>query len=163
MYRGSALMTAEDDMKNFLSTHGPLGAVSLVIFSASFAGAQPMGQIMPRYDKSTETTITGTIEDVMQMTGTNPQGMSGTHLTVKTDAGTVLVFLGPSMYLEQQHFVLAKGDKLEVIGSRNKLPGGEGIMARQVKKGDRVLTLRNADGMPLWMQGRPGAPRQPGG
>lgn len=135
----------------------PLVAVALVGLVAPCAIAQPMGQITPRYDKSTEITVRGTVENVIQMTGNNPRRMPGTHLTLKTDTGAVLVFLGPSSYLEQKHFTLAKGDKIEVIGSRNNLPGGEAIMAREVKKGEKVLTLRGADGTPLWMTGMPRA------
>ncbi len=100
------------------------------------------------YDPATETTVTGTVTDVVQVTH---QGRSpGTHLKLKTASGPVTVQLGPTSYLESQKASFSKGDQVTVTGSQvNKA-----IIARVVKKGDSTLTLRDKQGIPKWAHGQ---------
>lgn len=114
-------------------------------------GRRP-GRGMPRYDPSTEVTLKGTVEEVKQLTGR--MAMSGTHLTLKAESGTYDVHLGPTAFLSSHKFDVAKGDQIEVIGSKVNVAGAEAVLAREVKKGDNRLSLRNAQGIPEWSGGR---------
>ena len=107
---------------------------------------------MPRYDTSTEITAKGVVESVDSHTGR--MGWNGTHLVVKFDAETLPVHVGPSAYVEQKGFSFAQGDQIEVTGSKIKFEGNDVIVAREIKKGDMVLTLRNKQGIPAWSRGR---------
>ena len=107
------------------------------------------------YNPATETTIQGTVEEVKQIPGPRG-GPGGTHLTVKTDRETLDVHLGPTTFLEKQNFTFAKGDQIEVMGSKVKIEGADALIAREVKKGGKTLTLRNAQGVPAWSGGRRG-------
>jgi hypothetical protein len=49
-----------------------------------------------------------------------------------------------------KHFDFAKGDAITVTGSKVKMGGQDVVIAREIKKGDQVLTLRDARGFPLW-------------
>jgi hypothetical protein len=49
--------------------------------------------------------------------------------------------------------LFAKGDQVEVIGSKVKGTDTEVVIAREVKKDGKVLTLRNAQGIPAWRRG----------
>ena len=62
--------------------------------------------------------------------------MGGTHLSLKTDKETLDVHIGPSHFLEQSKFAFAKGDQVEITGSKVKVQGSEAFLAREVKKGD---------------------------
>ncbi len=104
------------------------------------------------YNPATETTIKGTVEDVKTFSGRC--GWAGTHVTLKADSGTFDVHLGPSAYLQKENFKFAKGDQIEVTGSKVNFQGQEAIIAREVKLGGKVLTLRNAQGFPVWAGGR---------
>lgn len=104
------------------------------------------------YDPTTETTVKGTVEEVKQVAGQH--GWNGTHLMLKTKTGLLEVHVGPSSYVAGQGFTFAKGDALEVVGSKVKLGAGEAVIARQIKKGDKTLVLRNAQGIPEWSGGR---------
>jgi len=106
------------------------------------------------YDVTTEVTLKGTVEEVTQVAG--PGRMGGVHLKLKTDKETVAVHLGPNFYLEEHNFKLAKGDAVEVIGSRVKMAEQEVVLAREVVKGQTRLKLRTETGVPLWAR-----PRQP--
>jgi hypothetical protein len=107
---------------------------------------------MPRYDIATEVTLRGTITKVETHPGRI--GWNGTHLVVSFDAETLTVHVGPSNYLEQQGFLFAAGEQIEVTGSRIKLEGSDVLIAREIKRGEKVLTLRNSQGIPLWSRNR---------
>jgi hypothetical protein len=107
---------------------------------------------VPRYDTSTEATLKGSVEAVKQISG--PKGWGGTHVTLKTEKETIDVHVGPSWYLAQKQINFAKGEQIEVIGSRVKFGDSDALIAREIKKGEQTLTLRNAQGIPLWSRGR---------
>ena len=130
-------------MKRYLS-----GLVLLFLFIPSVVWAQRGTRL---YDVKSETKVTGTVEDVQQFTGRH--GWAGVHLTLKTDAGTVDVHAGPAAYLEKQQFSFAKGDSIEVVGSQIKQDGKDVMLAREITKDGKTLSLRNKNGLPLWSGG----------
>jgi len=105
------------------------------------------GMKMAPYEVSTEATITGTVEDVLQ-----PQRgrMMGTHLVVKTSAETIEVHVGPSNFVSGKGFTFAKGDSVQVVGSKVTIEGKEALIAREVTRDGKTLTLRDKTGRPLW-------------
>ena len=104
------------------------------------------------YDPGTETTVKGTVEQVKQVTGRH--GWNGTHLVLKAEGETLDVHVGPSSYVASQGFSFAQGDEVEVLGSKGKLGGSGALIAREIKKGDKTLVLRDAQGVPQWAGGR---------
>ena len=52
----------------------------------------------------------------------------GTHLMMRTETGTLEVHVGPSAYVARQQFPFAKGDTIEVTGSKTTLHG-DGCLA----------------------------------
>ncbi|MEW6209930.1 MAG: DNA-binding protein [Acidobacteriota bacterium] len=131
-----------------------LYAALIAVLAAPALTQKRMGQGkgMPRYDPTSEMTVKGSVEEVKQVT--SPMGWNGTHLTVKTDSETLEVHIGPTFYLEEQKFTFATGDQIEVTGSKVKCEGVDALLAREVKKGDKTLLLRNAQGIPLWSKSR---------
>ena len=126
-----------------------IGAVSVVMAQTpgTGRGASPM------YDVKTETTIKGTVAGVETVTkpgGRGRHGLGGTHLTVKTEKETLEVHVGPTAYLTEKGITLAKGDTLEILGSRVTIDEEPVVIARQIKKGDDTWMLRDASGRPLW-------------
>ena len=105
------------------------------------------GMRMPRYDASTEVTISGTVQDVL-----HPQmgRMDGTHLVLKTETETIEVHLGPSNFVSDKGFTFAKGDSVQVLGSKVTIGGNQAVLAREVTKDGKTLTLRDKTGRPLW-------------
>ena len=126
-----------------------VGLSALTAF-AQRGGGQQAG--FPRYDPSTEVTVQGTVEKVSEQTGT--KGWHGTHLELKTKDGTLDVHVGPTAYLTEKNFQFSSGDQIEVTGSKVKFDGGEAVIAREIKKGEQTVILRNKDGVPLWSRGR---------
>ncbi len=133
-----------------MKTYLAVGFFALTLMtSLTFGQGGPnSGQRARRYDPSTETTMKGTVAGVTQQAGRN--GWNGTHLTLKTDDTAIQVHVGPSAYLEQQHFSFANGDQIEVTGSKVKMGSQDVLLAREIKKDGKVLKLRDAQGVPLW-------------
>ncbi len=133
-------------------------ATTALLFAAA-AMAQPRrgpGMGMPRYDKTTETTLHGTVEEVQSHQGR--VGGTGTHLLLKTDDGTVDVHLGPTNWLTDRKYEFAKGDHLQVLGSKVTIDGADAFIAREITKGDAKIVLRDENGIPEWAGGRRGTP-----
>jgi len=121
-------------------------AISAAAISAGIVAAQGMhkGAMTPAYDPAKETSIQGTVDRVT--TGR----MMGVHLVVKTAEKTVTVMVGPQWFLNDKKFSFAKGEELKVTGSPVQMNNAEALIAREIKKGDAVLVLRNKQGIPEW-------------
>jgi hypothetical protein len=142
-------MKINRDMTRFVVLVMALGLVAPLAFAQRRMGG---GRGWPKYDPSTEVTLKGTVEKVTQ--NASPRGWPGTHLTLKTGTETLDVHVGPSAFLTEKKFEIAAGDQVEVIGSKIKFEGVDALLAREIKKGDKSLTLRNAQGIPQWSAGR---------
>ena len=128
--------------------------------AAQMGGGRGQGRMMggPFYNTGTEVTLNGTVDEVQQITGTGatgqtwscPRSWTGTHLMLKTDTGMLAVHVGPSAYLANKNFSIAKGDKLTILGSKVQYQGSDFLIAKEITKGNEVLTLRNSAGFPLW-------------
>lgn len=122
-------------------------AASLVLGQGRHAPSQ-------HYNPATETTISGVVQDVFHPSGNH--GNVGTHFNLKTDTGVIEVHVGPQSFLTQQNFSLEQGSHVTVIGSKQTVAGKDAVIAREIKSGDRVLTLRDANGIPKWSRGPAG-------
>ena len=122
-----------------------LAAIALVATSA-------FSQSSPRYDPATETTVKGTVGEVKLVPPTGGKPIA--YLVAKTgpdkDKDTVLIFLCPKSFLDDMGASFKAADAVEVTGSKVKHDSTDMILAREVVKGDDVLTLRFKDGKPAW-------------
>lgn len=125
-----------------------IGVAILGIAAAGYAQqATPRGG--RNYNPATETTLTGTVQEVQNIP-TSGRGGGGVHLVFRTGEGPVEVHLGPASFAASKNFTFAKGDALTITGSKVTIDGQPVLIAREIKKGDQVLTLRDANGIPLW-------------
>lgn len=132
-----------------------LTSLMIGLAATSLAAQARLG---PRlYDVTTVVTLKGRVEEAEFVQ--EPGRAGGTHLKLKTDKETVVVHLGPRFFLDKHNFKVAKGDVVEVTGSRVKLGEEEVVVAREIAKGETRLKLRTKAGIPLWSLGR--RPRPP--
>jgi hypothetical protein len=116
--------------------------VVVLIAVAAFA------QAPPKYDPATETKLKGTVEELKFVPPSG--GKPVAYLVIKSGADTLQVFLCPKTFLDQMGATFKPQDKVEVTGSKVKQDGEDLILAREVDKGDDMLTLRFKDGKPAW-------------
>jgi hypothetical protein len=123
-------------------------SLSVVIVAvAAVAYAQRGGG--GNYNPATEVTMTGTVESVENMPSPG-RGGGGLHLKLTAPSGPIEVHVGPSSFVASKNVTFAKGDTLKVVGSQVTMGGQGVVIAREITKGDQVLTLRDAKGFPLW-------------
>lgn len=123
-------------------------AVLLGVTLVALVGYTQMQQRARVYNPATEVTVSGVVDDVVQNQG--KRGGTGTHIMLKSGADLLMVHLGPSAFLAKNNFTVAKGDQVEVTGSKVQLGGKDVVIAREVKNGSSVLTLRDSAGTPKW-------------
>ena len=101
------------------------------------------------YNPATEATLSGTVASVKNLPPSG-RGGGGLHFILTAPSGPIEVHVGPASFVKSKNVTFAEGDALTVIGSKVTMAGQEVLIAREVKKGDQVLTLRDANGFPLW-------------
>ncbi len=132
-------------------------ALILLVFLAASIGLPAYAEDPPAKDPSihrfynpeTVETLTGEVTRVAKVAYKRRRGY-GVQLMLKTDKELVLVRLGPGWYVERQKVRLDPRDTVEVKGSRLTLGGKPTIVAAEVRKGEKVLRLRDDKGAPLW-------------
>ena len=152
---GNAQREKEKKMKRFVCV---TMALLVVLLTGTSALAQGMGgsggwgmrgSYQRMYNPATVESVSGQVVSVETMMPMKGMG-SGIHLTLKTDKETIPVHLGPSWFIERLDSKIAKGDRIEVKGSRVTMMGNATIIAAEVKKGNNLLLLRDTNGVPVW-------------
>lgn len=105
--------------------------------------------------ESNQETMVG---EVMSIDTVTPiRGMaSGIKFVLKTEREEIDVHLGPAWFILYQDMSLQVKDKsIEVYGCRAMIDGKPVIMASTLVRRDRILMLRDKDGIPYWCAWRP--------
>lgn len=102
------------------------------------------------YAASRETVLEGTVVSYTLETSRPP---IGAHLVLQTGRGAVDLHLGAASFLQANHFSLAKGDSVRVIGMNSSTRQGSVFLVRVIQKGGQSLTLRTTKGALLSRSG----------
>jgi DNA/RNA endonuclease YhcR with UshA esterase domain len=137
-----------------------LGSLVAVALAAGLA-LSACAQVAPRgsgrmYNAATETTLEGSVTAVKTLTGR--RGWNGVHLTLQAPDGNYDVHVGPANYVSTHGFTFATGDHVKVVGSKLEISGVKTVIAREITKDGKVLTLRDKEGFPVWSRGAMGRP-----
>jgi hypothetical protein len=135
-------------MRKLLSS---LSVMAVVIGGSAILAAQsnaPTPTAPATYNRSMETTVGGTITEVISEFGAD--GAVGIHAIVKTSAGLVNVQIGPATYIGASNFFFLTDDRVAIVGAKVSRNGATDVWARSVTKDGRTLVLRDEDGTPRW-------------
>jgi hypothetical protein len=73
------------------------------------------------------------------------------QMLVQTEDGrSTRVQVGPAWYLERQDLDIKENTRVQVSGARAEIDGQPVLMAREVQFDGQVITLRDAQGTPIW-------------
>src|ERR1700730_7022813 len=120
-----------------------------ILISCAANAQQRNSQVSLRasaYDVKHEANLMGT---VLNFTEDSPMAPTGAHVSVQTADGTVDVHLGSASYLKENHFSLAAGDAVKLIGASVLTNTGPVFLARIVQKGSQYIAVRSARGFLL--------------
>lgn len=114
--------------------------------------ASALAQAPPKYDRTTETTVKGTVEELKLVPPSGGKPLA--YLLEKTgpdkDKDTVQIFLCPKKFLDDIGVAFKADEAIQVTGSKVKQDGADLILAREIVMGGETLTFRFQDGKPAW-------------
>lgn len=123
-----------------------LGVLAAVAVAAQPGRCCPQGT--PKYDPSTELTVTGTIDKVTLQDTT--MDWKGVHLEMTSDGTPLEVHVGPDFFVNAAKIELGEGDEVTVVGSKVSFEGKDILVAKRITKGTIGLQLRDDRGRPVW-------------
>jgi len=126
-------------------------AVAGILTPAAFSQAPPK-PTSPKYDRATETTLKGTVEELRLVppSGAKPVAYLLTQTGPDKSKDTIQVFLCPKSFLDDLGIAFKVDESIQIIGSKVKQDGEDLILAREVVKSGETLTFRFQDGKPAW-------------
>jgi hypothetical protein len=125
-------------------------AVLLMVFGVSFH--RPLAQGAALYNPANEVVVRGAVQEIQEFACPVGEGEMGTHLMLKTGDGVVQVHLAPSRIMRSQNLTFAPGDQIEVVGSKFRFQGQDGLIAREIIRGNESYIFRDSQGKLLMMQ-----------
>jgi hypothetical protein len=102
------------------------------------------------YDATHETVVEGTVLSYTEDSATPP---IGAHIVLQTAAGAIDVHLGAAPFLQANHFSVAKGDSVRIVGVSSATRQATVFLVRLIQKAGLSLVLRTANGAPLSLAG----------
>jgi hypothetical protein len=107
----------------------------------------------PAYDGVSTATIRGHVVR-SQVRSHGRDFDHGYELVVRAGGSRYVVYVAPQWHVEQRHFSVSGGQRIEIRGSvvRDVL-GRKAVVARDVMADGRSWRFRNARGNPVWMSG----------
>ena len=104
------------------------------------------------YNRASETTVKGVVKDLADFDCPVSEGEIGSHLTLMTADGALQIHLAPARIMRSHPMRFTPGDQLEVVGSAVRIRGKEGMIAREVTRGNESFVLRDPDGRLMLVQ-----------
>ena len=94
-------------------------------------------------------TLEGKIAEVVYLPGaTEDSGL--VEVRLQSTAQGQLIRLAPTAFLKENGFLLKEGDSVTVKGFPVNGMEGHLLVATEIRKGDKSLSLRDASGQPAW-------------
>lgn len=107
------------------------------------------------FDPTTVENLKGKVLSVERFTPLRQMGY-GFLVVLETSTETIDVHVGPGWFVAEQDFELSAGDEITVRGSRITFRDFPAVIAVEVRKGQRILKLRQDNGLPVWSEDEEG-------
>lgn len=104
------------------------------------------------YDPAHEVVLKGVVEQEQEFACPVSEGELGDHVMLKTADGITQVHMAAGRIMRSQSIKFAPGDKIEVLGATVRIAGNDGLIARQITRGDVIYVLRDQKGQLLVVQ-----------
>jgi len=104
------------------------------------------------YNAADEVVIGGLVREVQEFDCPVSEGDLASHLMLKTANGVIQVHLAPVRIMASHKLSFAPGDQIEVVGSRVQFDGKNGVIAREITRGNETFIFRDGKGKLLLVQ-----------
>lgn len=112
----------------------------------------PTAQGADLYDPAREVTVKGIVGEERDVTCPVSEGEVESHLMLKTDEGTVQLHLAPGRIMRSHQLHFAAGDPITVVGSQVRIFGKDGIIVRNITRGNEEFVFRDRAGKLMLVQ-----------
>jgi hypothetical protein len=130
---------------------GMLSGVIVICLLLLVFGVRFTSDIMG-YDQSKVVTMKGKVVSLDEFACPAAEGELGAHLILKTAGGDYQIHLAPSRVMRSVNWKFQPGQEIEVTGAKVKFHGQQGLLARQIARGDEIFTFRDEHGKLLVQQ-----------
>ena len=137
--------------KSYSLLLGTLGAIVVIAGLLLVFGVRFTSDYMA-YDPAKETTVMGTVTGLEEFACPAADGELGRHVMLRSADREYEIHLAPSRIMRSVGWQFKNGDTLQVLGAKVRFRGKDGLIARQITKGNNVLTFRDASGVLLLKQ-----------
>lgn len=138
-------------MKPFSIFFGIFAAIVFIAVLLLVFGVRFTSDVMA-YDPAREIVAYGTVSGHDEFACPASDGELGEHILLKVDDKLYEVHLAPSRVVRSMKWKFANGEKIEVRGAQVRYRGKEGLIARQITRGDEVFNFRDPGGQLLLKQ-----------
>jgi hypothetical protein len=129
--------------------HPRLAVAAYVLAAATIGMCQGTpGSGAPKYDLQTEMKTKGVVDEVNVLTVGSRKDF--TELVLKSGADKLHIYVCPKPFQDEMGINFAKGDTVEVTGSKVKQETFDVVLAREMVKGTDTLMFRDSKGKPVW-------------
>ena len=104
------------------------------------------------YNAADEVVVGGRVQEVQEFDCPVSEGELASHLMLKTKDGVLQVHLAPVRIMAGQKLSFAPDDQIEVVGSKIRLNGKNGVIAREISRGKETFIFRDRQGTLLLVQ-----------
>lgn len=127
-------------------------AVVLLVFGVVSFQRPLATQGAALYNPANEMVVKGTVGGFENFTCPVGDHEVGSHIALNTADGVLIIHLAPARVMRSQPFSFAVGDQLQVVGAKFRFRGQNGIIAREITRGNEMMVLRDHDGKLLVQQ-----------
>ena len=123
--------------------------LALLILAVAPAIAQTKGSTAPKYDPTTEVTLTGTVTELKDFS-CPISGTMGSHAELQQADGTIIEVHMATVKFMKAYDVDVTAGPVTVFGSKLTFNGAPTIMARTLTQKGNVYQFRDEKGKPYW-------------
>lgn len=136
---------------------GVIVAIAVIALVLAFFGVmnweRPLtAQGAALYSPSNEIVLKGVVQEISDFTCPVSEGEMGTHLLLMTADGLWQVHLAPGRIMRNQKFRFAPGDQISVLGAKVRINHKNGVIAREITRGNETFLIRDPQGALLLVQ-----------
>lgn len=124
-------------------------STAMVVAFAQSPSAPATSKI--KFDQASQIKLTGVVDGIEQRSPGGACKAQVVFVTVKADAQTFELQVGPKWFIDDLTWTFTKGDKLEVTGWKVEKEGANPVVVRKISRGEWSLEPRDDSGAPNWL------------
>jgi len=130
-----------------------VGVIAVLLMISGVSFHQPLtSQGAALYNASNEIQAAGVVMSTEEFACPVSEGELEWHFMLKTGDKQLQVHLAPSRILRSNKVQFSAGEQVQVVGAKVKYRGTDGLIAREILRGDETLIFRDTAGKLLMVQ-----------